>query len=73
MKTKLYIKMDAYDQWLLSKGVCRQLAIIDYHPDVYPFKKVDIKEKFEKTSSSTTCSENIKKAEDDDIRMYVML
>jgi hypothetical protein len=30
----MYIKMDAYDQLLLSEGVCRQLGIISYHPDV---------------------------------------
>ena len=33
MKTAVYIKMDATDQLLLSKGVCRQLSIIHYHPD----------------------------------------
>ena len=39
MKTSVYIKMDAYDQLLLSEGVCRQLGITIYHPDVYPFKQ----------------------------------
>ena len=34
MKTAIYIKMDAHDQLLLSEGVCRQLGIISYHPDV---------------------------------------
>ena len=34
LKTPLYIKMDATDQLLLSEGVCRQLGIIEYHPDV---------------------------------------
>ena len=34
MKTPIYIKMDAYDQLLLSEGMCRQLGIISYHPDV---------------------------------------
>ena len=40
MKTPIYIKIDAHDQ-LLSKGVCRQLAIISNHPDVQagPSKK----------------------------------
>ena len=61
--------MDAYDQWLLCKGVCRQLGIIDYHPDVYPFKKADIKKKFEQTSISIACSKNIKKTDDDNICM----
>ena len=43
MKTTIYIKLDAYDQLLLSEGVCRQLGIIIYHPDVHPsrVKKVD--------------------------------
>jgi len=32
--TPAYIKMDAHDQLLLSEGVCRQLEIIRYHPEV---------------------------------------
>ena len=34
MKTQVYVKMDARDQLLLSEGVCRQLGIISYHPEV---------------------------------------
>ena len=34
MKTPIYIKMDAHDQLLLSEGVCHQLGIISYHPQV---------------------------------------
>ena len=34
MTTPIYIKMDAHDQLLLSEGVCRQLGILHYHPDV---------------------------------------
>ena len=34
MRTPVYIKMDAHDQLLLSEGVCRQLDILSYHPDV---------------------------------------
>ena len=34
MVTPIYIKMDAHDQLLLSEGVCRQLEIIRYHPEV---------------------------------------
>ena len=34
MHTSVYIKMDAYDQLLLSEGVCRQLGIVSYHPSV---------------------------------------
>ena len=34
MKTRLYVKMDAPDELLLSEGVCRQLSIISYHPEV---------------------------------------
>ena len=32
--TPVYVKMDAHDQLLLSEGVCRQLEIVKYHPDV---------------------------------------
>ena len=28
--------MDTLEQLLLSKGVCRQLGVISYHPDVKP-------------------------------------
>lgn len=34
MKTPVYIKIDASDQFLLSEGVCRQLAIVNYHRDM---------------------------------------
>jgi len=34
MKTPVYQKMDAHDQLLLTEGVCRQLGIISYHPEV---------------------------------------
>ena len=34
MHTPVYIKMDAHDQLLLSEGVCRQLDILTYHPDM---------------------------------------
>lgn len=34
IKTMVYIKMDAHDQLLLSEGVCRQLGVISYHPNV---------------------------------------
>ena len=35
-KTAVYVKMDAPKQLLLSEGVCRQLGILIYHPDVQP-------------------------------------
>ena len=34
MRTPVYIKMDAHDPLLLSEGVCRQLGIVMYHPEV---------------------------------------
>ena len=34
MRTPVYIKMDARDPLLLSEGVCHQLGIIKYHPQV---------------------------------------
>ena len=34
MKMMVYIKMDVEDQLLLSEGVCRQLGIVKYHPNV---------------------------------------
>ena len=37
MVTTVYVKMDAYDQLLLSEGVCRQLGILHYHPSVRPW------------------------------------
>ena len=34
MCTPVYIKMDAHNPLLLSEGVCNQLGIVSYHPDV---------------------------------------
>ena len=34
MNTPVYIKMDSPEPLLLAEGVCRQLKIITYHPDV---------------------------------------
>ena len=34
MCTPIYIKMNAQDQLLLAEGVCRQLGIVSYHPEV---------------------------------------
>ena len=34
MCTPVYIKMDALDQLRLPEGVCRQLGIVSYHPEV---------------------------------------
>ena len=39
MCTPIYIKMDAHDDLLLSEGVCRQLGIIEYHPEVLPHQE----------------------------------
>ena len=36
--TPVYIKADAHDQLLLSEGVCRQLGILHYHPEVEPWR-----------------------------------
>ena len=38
----MYVKMDADDQLLLSKGVCRQLGIVTYHPSVQECQKPDV-------------------------------
>ncbi len=38
MCTPVYIKSDALEQLLLSEGVCRQLGIVQYHPDVEPWR-----------------------------------
>ena len=34
MKTPVYVKIDTSEELLLSEGVCRQLSIIIYHPEV---------------------------------------
>ena len=34
MTTDIYVKMDASEPLLLSEGVCRQLGIVSYHPEV---------------------------------------
>ena len=32
--TPIYVKMDPYDDLLLSEGVCRHLGIVNYHPSI---------------------------------------
>ena len=32
--TSIYVKMDAFDDLLLSEDVCHQLGIVEYHPQV---------------------------------------
>ena len=39
MNTPIYAKMDAKEDLLLSAGVCRQLNIVTYHPEVGPATK----------------------------------
>ena len=34
MHTAIYVKLDAFDDILLSEGVCQQLGIMEYHPPV---------------------------------------
>ena len=38
MKTAVYVKMDAPEDLLLSEGVCCQLGILAYHPEVQPLR-----------------------------------
>ena len=42
--TTIYVKMEAPSPLLLSEAVCRQLGIIQYHPNVKP---LDIEKKAE--------------------------
>ena len=44
MKTTVYIKMDAFDQLLLSEGVCRQLGLVTYHPSLVSRRVPKLKE-----------------------------
>ena len=34
MTTDIYVKMDTLEPLLLSEGVCHQLGIVTYHPEV---------------------------------------
>ena len=66
IRTNVYIKMDAYNQLLLSEGICRQLGIINYHPDVHLFKqKQKAGNKNEEKEKDSTCRVNGKDSEDD--------
>ena len=66
IRTSVYIKMDAYDQLLLSEGVCRQLEIINYHPDVHLCKqKQKAGNKNEEKEKNSACRDNDKDSKDD--------
>ena len=63
MNTPVYVKMDAHEPLLLSEGVCRQMGIISYYPEVQPRKSsisdspgpVPEVQKNEQTKSSPKC------------------
>ena len=38
MCTPVYVEVDATEQLLLSERVCRKLGIIQYHPNVEPWR-----------------------------------
>ena len=42
--TTVYIKMDVFDQLLLSEGVCRQLGLVTYHPSLVSRRVPKLKE-----------------------------
>ena len=66
IRTSAYVKMYAYDQLLLSEGVCRQLGIINYHPDVHLLKqKQKAGNKNEEKENNSTCRDNDKYSEHD--------
>ena len=56
MKTTVYVKMDAKEPLLLSEGVCRQLEIIQYHPDVVPRVSMQARERADSGTKEITCS-----------------
>ena len=58
MCTPIYMKMDAADQLLLSEGVCRQLGVVTFHPNVEQWRRCSKKARQNPTSSFTAQSEN---------------
>ena len=59
MSTDMYVKMDACDQLLLSEGVCHQLGIITYHPDVRPWKNCKDKRVMEPSDDQSEANETM--------------
>ena len=62
--TPVYIKADAKDSLLLSEGVCHQLGILTYHPDVQllkkPRKKPQTKEAAQVSSVQVSLVQSVK-------------
>ena len=56
MCTPVYIKADPHEQLLLSEGVCRQLGILQYHPEVEPWRGGRKRSKRSKTQTHTGTS-----------------
>ena len=48
--------MDAKEPLLLSEGVCRQLEIIQYHPDVVPHTRMQASERADSGTKQIICS-----------------
>ena len=55
MVTPIYIKMDSEEPLLLAEGVCRQLQIVTYHPDVLLGSQAPVENT--KPEASTTSDE----------------
>ena len=64
IRTPVYIKADAKDSLLLSEGVCHQLGILTYHPDVQllkkPRKKPQTKEAAQVSSVQVSLVQSVK-------------
>jgi hypothetical protein len=71
MCTPVYVKFDAVEALFLSEGVCRQLGIITYHPDVWVAENAKQTRHHKKRtqpngrdSTATTSPEPCKKSEE---------
>lgn len=56
IRTSVYVKMDAREPLLLSEGVCRQLGIIQYHPDIVPRTSMGARERAACVGKGACCS-----------------
>ena len=65
MRTPVYIKMDAQDQFLLSEGVCRQLGILSYHHSWRGGRRKHVQQQASDASPQTETQDNTSTTSED--------
>ena len=53
MCTSVYLRMNAHDPFLLFEGLCYQLGILKYHPDMKPQEEIGLNKSCHESTTET--------------------